>query len=254
MNEPIILILDDEHLASAYLQETIEEVQKKNPFFSHFKVEVSNSYSDFSNKLKIFLPKIIFLDIQMPGKNGLDIAVEIRNTYQTLGYENESLPIIIFSTAYDNYAYNAFSVDAIDYILKPVNEDKIEHIFKKIELQYHMYFKEFIEVIKVPSAGVDVDLPLKEVLYFKADQKYITVITHKKEFLITTTLLSLEEKFNSFIKIHRAYLINPAFIQKFYKKDNQWFLSLKNHEIHLPVSRRQKQEIEKKLNYSDILD
>ena len=254
MNDPVILILDDEYLASSYLKEVIEETQKKLPFFSIFKVESSNTYADFMAKLKLYNPKIIFLDIQMPGKNGLEIAKEIRDNYNILGYENESLPIIIFSTAYDNYALNAFSVDAIDYILKPVEEEKIEHIFKKIELQYQIYFKDIIEVIRVPSAGVEIDLPIKEVLYFKADMKYITVVTNKKEFLINKTLLSLEEKFPSFIKIHRAYLINPSFILKFYKKDNHWFLSMKNHDLHLPVSRRQKQEIEKKLNYTDILD
>lgn len=254
MNEPVILILDDEYLASSYLKEVIEETQKKIPFFNNFKIETSNTYNDFFTKLKTYNPKIIFLDIQMPGKNGLEIAKEIRNNYHILGYENESMPIIIFSTAYDNYALDAFSVDAIDYILKPVEEDKIEHILKKIELQYHIYFKDIIEFIRVPSAGIEIDLPIKEVLYFKADMKYITVVTNKKDFLINKTLLSLEEKFPSFIKIHRAYLINPSFISKFYKKDNHWFLSMKNHDIHLPVSRRQKQEIEKKLNYTDILD
>jgi two-component system response regulator AlgR len=252
--EPIILILDDEYLASSYLEETIEEVQKKLFFFSNFKIKTSNNYQDFMTKLKLFLPKIVFLDIQMPGKNGLEIAIEIRNNYQKIGYENESLPLIIFSTAYYNYAYNAFSVDAIDYILKPANEERIEHVLKKIESQHANIFKEFIEFIKVPSAGIEIDLPLKEVLFFKADMKYTTVVSTKKEFLINKTLLSLEEKFSSFIKIHRAYLVNPAYVQKFYKKDNHWFLSLKNYEEHLPVSRRQKQEIEKKLNYSDIFD
>lgn len=254
MIDPIILILDDEHLASSYLKEVIEDTQKKIPFFSNFKIEETNTYNDFMDKLYLYNPKIIFLDIQMPGKNGLEIAKEIRANYNDLGYENESLPIIIFSTAYDNYALNAFSVDAIDYILKPVEEYKIEHILKKIEIQYHNYFKDVLEVIRVPSSGIEIDLPLKEVLYFKADMKYISVVTNKKEFLINKTLLSLEEKFPTFIKIHRAYLINPAFISKFYKKDNHWFLSIKNHETHLPVSRRQKQEIEKKLNYIDILD
>lgn len=254
MTDPFILILDDEHLASSYLQETIEDVQKNIQFFTNFKIHCSNSYPDFIDKLKIYLPKIIFLDIQMPGKNGLEIAKYIRENYLSLGYESPSLPIIIFSTAYDNYAYHAFSVDALDYILKPVTEEKIEHIFKKIELQHAHFFKDLMEVIKVPSSGIDIDLPLKEVLYFKADMKYTTVVSTKKDFLINKTLLSLEEKFPLFIKIHRAYLVNPTFIQKFYKKDGHWFVSLKNHAEPLPVSRRQKQEIEKKLNYTDIFD
>ena len=84
--------------------------------------------------------------------------------------------------------------------------------------------------------------------------KYTTVVTEKKEYLINKTLLSLEERYSNFVKIHRAYLVNISYIQKFYKKDNHWFLSIKNHEQHLPVSRRQKQEIEKKINQIGLID
>jgi DNA-binding LytR/AlgR family response regulator len=190
----------------------------------------------------------------MPIKNGLEVAKEIRENFQSLGYTDFQFPIIIFSTAFDNYGYQAFSVDAFDYILKPVDIDKLLHIFLKIELQYFNKLKNFIDSIKVPQAGIEIDLPLKDVFYFKSDMKYTIVVTEKKEFLINKTLLFLEEKYPNFIKIHRAYLVNPIYIKKFYKKENHWFLSLKNHEQHLPVSRRQKQEIEKKINQIGFFD
>lgn len=254
MKTPAILILDDEDLASSYMEELIEEVKHKNTFFSNFNTYTSNTITDFFDKLRKYIPEIIILDIEMPKKNGLEVAKEIRENFQSLGYEDFQFPIIIFSTAFDNYGYQAFSVDAFDYILKPVDNEKLLNIFTKIEVQHFSKLKHLIDSIKVPQSGIEIDLPLKEVLYFKSDMKYTTVVTEKKEYLINKTLLLLEEKYPNFIKIHRAYLVNPIYIQKFYKKENHWFLSLKNHEQHLPVSRRQKQEIEKKINQIGLFD
>lgn len=255
IKQPSILILDDEELAKDYLKETIEEVQSKQALFQNFKILSTTDQNNFWRLIKENLPKIIFLDIQMPEKTGIEIAEEIRIKRVEFGY-SDKLPLIVFCTAYDQFAYKAFQVEAMDYLLKPVDTEKITHIFEKIQETYSNILQESIETIKVPTNGIEIDLPLKEVIYFKADRKYISVLTDKKEFLINTTLLNLEEKYPSFVKIHRAYLVNPAYILKFFRKDNHWFLSLKNHEKHLeehlPVSRRQKQEIEGKLNYNDL--
>lgn len=250
-HNPSILVLDDESLALDYLVENIEEVQQSKAMLQNFKIFSTTKQTEFWALLKANLPKIIFLDIQMPGKSGIEIATEIRDNAQAFGYK-DGLPLIIFCTAFENYGYSAFKVEAVDYILKPVDNDVLIKVFEKIQQNYSHIIQEVVETIKVPTNGIEVDLPLKEVLYFKADMKYINVYTAKKEFLINTTLLQLEEQFPSFIKIHRAYLVNPAYIAKFFRKDNHWFLSLKNHEEHLPVSRRQKQEIEGKLNYDDL--
>ena len=254
MRKPSILILDDEELAASYLEELIQEVKLKNSFFSNFDIISTTNYQEFLNKIKTNLPEIVFLDIEMPIKNGLDIAKEIRENYLSIGYTDFQFPIIIFSTAFDNYGYKAFSVDAFDYVLKPINDEKLTYVFSKIESQFANKLKHIIEIIKVPSSGIEIDLQLKDVLYFKSDMKYTTVVTEKKEYLINKTLLSLEERYSNFVKIHRAYLVNISYIQKFYKKDNHWFLSIKNHEQHLPVSRRQKQEIEKKINQIGLID
>lgn len=249
-----ILILDDEFLALSYLKDTVEDVIKKIPNFANYHVQGTSSQNEFWNLLENNLPQIIFLDIQMPKKSGLVIAQEIREASSKLGYTSQQLPLIIFTTAHDNYGYQAFKVDAIDYILKPIDEDKIENILKKIIKSQELLLKPFDETITVHSSGIDIEIPLHEVLYFKADMKYIAVVTNKKEFLINDTLLSLEEKYHSFVKTHRAYLVNPSYIFRFYKKENSLFLTLKGHENHLPVSRRQKLEIEKKIDYKIMLN
>ena len=251
--EASFLILDDEDLALSYSQEILEETIKNNKFFNHYKVRTTNNQDIFWNIIKEQRPAIIFLDIEMPGKNGIEIANDLKNKAASLGYP-ESLPLIIFSTAYDQYGYKAFQVGAINYLLKPFSDENIIDLLDSLEKNYSTHLKIDEETIKVPASGIDIDLPIKEVLYFKADMKYIVVQTDKKEFLINDTLLNLEEKYPNFVKIHRAYLVNPLYINKFFRKDNHWLLSLKNHSEPLPVSRRQKQEIEGKLNYYDLFN
>jgi two-component system response regulator AlgR len=249
-----ILILDDEILALSYLKDTVEDVIKTIPNFSNYNVQGTCNQNEFWNLLSETLPQIVFLDIQMPKKSGLDIAKEIRESASKLGYASEQLPLIIFTTAHENYGYQAFKVDAVDYILKPIDEEKIENILKKIIKSQETLLRPFDEKITVHSSGIDIEIPLHEVLYFKADMKYIAVVTHKKEFLINDTLLNLEEKHSNFVKIHRAYLVNPSYILRFYKKESSLYLTLKDHEIHLPVSRRQKYEIERKIDYKIMLN
>lgn len=253
--ENYILIFDDEILALSYMKDTVEDVKNKIPEFKDYEVIGVSNQVDFWKQVSLYKPKILFLDIQMPGKNGIEIAKELQNKKASFNYENPKLPLIIFCTAYDQHAYKAFQVDAIDYILKPVDEEIIEKVLKKILLNHQKNLESTDKSITVNSSGLDINIPIKEVLYFKADMKYISVVTSKKEFLINDTLLHLENKFPEFIKIHRSYLINPNYVGKFYKKENSWFVMLKNSTNEsLPVSRRQRSEIEKKINYTILLD
>lgn len=251
--EASFLLLDDEDLALSYSQEILEDVIKENKFFNQYKVRSTSNQNEFWKIIKENKPAVIVLDIEMPGKNGIEIAHEIKMNASIFGYP-ETLPLIIFSTAYDQYGYKAFQVGAINYLLKPFSEENIQELLYNLEKSHASHLKIDLETIKVPASGIDIDLPLKEVLYFKADMKYIAVQTDKKEFLINDTLLNLEQKYPNFVKIHRAYLVNPLYINKFFRKDNHWYLSLKNHSEHLPVSRRQRQEIEGKLNYYDLFN
>ena len=248
-----ILLLDDEILALSYLKDTISDVINNNKTLFGSTIYSTTNQTEFWDILAKTLPKIIFLDIQMPRKTGIEIAEEIQRKKENNGYKNQNFPIIIFTTAYDTYGYQAFKVNAFDYILKPIDEDNVLKVFNKILDTYDSFLRTDKETITVHSSGIDIEIPLNDILYFKADMKYIAVITEKKEFLINTTLLILEEKYSQFVKIHRAYLVNPLYFSKFYKRDNHWFLSIKNHEQSLPVSRRQKLEIEKKIDYKLII-
>ena len=247
-----IIILDDEPLAGNYLKESIEDIKDTLSFFNKFTIFYESKIQDFWDKLKELTPGIIFLDIEMPVKNGIEIAEEIKINYLNLGYKEP--PIIIFCTAYDNYGYKAFTVNALDYLLKPVQEHNLIHVFEKILSLYKDSFSENNEIIYVNLSGIELQIPISEVIYFQADMKYITAHTNKKDFLLSETLLNLEKKYPTFVKIHRAYLVNSIHIKRFIKKNNHWFVHIKNSDITLPVSRRQKQELELKMDYETYFD
>lgn len=246
-----ILILDDEINASNYLQETLEECFENNNQFSEYKIHTSNSHQQFFNKIEDLEPAIIFLDIEMPVKNGLEVAQELSDRYTRM---NKPMPIIIFCTAYEDYGYKAFKVNAFDYILKPVSNESINVLVEKIQETFKSKLEGIEEFVICNSNGIDIKIPLKKILYFHADMKYITVVTQEKEFLLNETLINLEKKYPQFVKTHRAYLANPSYFQKVFKRSNHCFLKLKNHEQAIPISRRQRQELDLPMVYSTLFE
>jgi len=251
MKNQTILILDDEVLATEYLKEILDEEKTKYKELKHFNVLESNSYNDFFIKLEATTPSIVFLDIHMQGKNGIEVANIINKSYKDR-YQDDALPIIVFITAYDNFGYKAFQVNAFDYILKPIGQESISNLLQKIINKHNNVFQKDSEFINIDLSGINVQVPIKDIIYFKADMKYITVKTEKKSFLINDTLINLEKKYPYFIKIHRSSLINPQYIYSFLKKENSIYVCLKDNTTILPISRRQKSEIERKINFQNL--
>lgn len=240
-----ILLLDDEELALSYLNDTLEMLQETNLFLKGFSIHSASKQSEFYELLKGKLPKIIFIDIQMPGKTGIEIAEDINKNHVEYGYK-EKPPAIIFITAYEDYGYKAFQVNAVDYLLKPIDEDKLSNAIRKIHANN---LCDANEHIFISFNGADLKIAVKDVMFFKADMKYVSVATEKKEYLINSSLTKIEESMPTFIKVHRRYLVNPSFVQKVHKRENHWILILSNGD-RIPVSRRQQHEVENKLIFS----
>lgn len=240
-----IVILDDEYLALEYIKEIFDEIKNENYKFKQFNIITTSNEKTFTTIANEKKPDIIFLDISMPEKNGIEIAEEIRNNKNKYNFNKD--PIIIFMTAHENYGYQAFKVEAFDYLLKPTDKEQIENLFEKIFSKYNNLFSNDQTII-VPYNGIDIEIKEQDIIYFKAEMKYITISTKEKQFIMNSTLITLEKTFTNFVKTHRSYLINPAYITKFIKKNNHWHVLLKTNET-LPVSLKQKQEISGKLNY-----
>ena len=141
-------------------------------------------------------PDLVFMDIRMPGMDGLETA----------GYINqmENPPAIIFTTAYSDHALEAFETHAVDYLLKPIKQDSLATAITaakrltraQIQLLRTEDDGDVRNKICVKSRGSLELVPIDEIIYFKADQKYVTLKTDDHEYLIEESLKSLEQEFN----------------------------------------------------------
>lgn len=191
--------------------------------------------------------QLLLLDIRMPQMDGIEAAEHAQKLSPP--------PAIIFTTAYDAYALKAFDLNAVDYLLKPIRLERLSTAIGKAQallpkqlaaiksLQHkrtHFSVNERNRILLVP---------LTEVIYLRAELKYITVKTAQRAYLIEESLTHLEEELaGDFVRIHRNCLVAKSYIAGLEKQhgeehDAQWLLLLKNHDEKLTVSRRQIQAL-----------
>jgi two-component system LytT family response regulator len=199
---------------------------------------------DALQKISDLEPHLLFLDIQMPGVTGLGMLEMI-----------DDPPLIIFVTAYDEYAVKAFEQNAIDYLLKPVEYARFvaavkraseRHVSKNLTEEYSHIIENFrkgnspwINNIPVKVKGDIVILKVDEILYFEAMDDYVVIRVGTKKILKKQTLKNLEEKLDpsKFIRIHRSYLINRSSLHKIITESNGNYGVLLTDGTVLPVSK-----------------
>ena len=239
-----ILVVDDEPLARERLRTLLSDLAVQLP--SVVVGEAANGLQalDF---LRDHPVDVVLADIRMPGMDGIELATHLGRL--------EKPPAVIFCTAYDNYAVQAFDLNAVDYLLKPVRAQRLLAALHKLpgprpgsELlagigqevrgggRTHLSCHERGRLLLVP---------IGEVLYFKADLKYVTARTASREYLLDESLTHLEEEFSErFIRLHRSALVAKDAIAGFEKGapedgEQQWQALLRGIPEKLPVSRRQ---------------
>lgn len=173
-------------------------------------------------------PDVIFLDIEMPGKSGIQLAEQLLNENIT--------PAIIFTTAYNDYALKAFRLSAIDYLLKPINENHLQEAIEKIKklhpkTEEEKKLKTFIDnynttlpkTLSIPITSGYQFLKIDAILYIKADGSYTHIyIDKEKSITISKNLKYFETALDGhpqFIRVHRSYLINLQLMKKFDKQN-----------------------------------
>jgi len=239
-----VLITDDEELARSRLRQQIEELDG-------FEViaEAANGLEtlDVCAKLE---PDVVLLDIRMPAMDGIEAAQHLSS------FDNP--PAIIFITAYDQHMLKAFETDATDYLLKPVRKERLLNALNKAQKLNRAQLNRINELadkdcarshICVRQRGNLKLVALSDVIYFHADQKYVSVGTKDCELLIEESLKSLENEFNmDFVRVHRSTLVSLKSVEGLTKaKDGQPIISLKNTDQVFDVSRRLLAEIKQKL-------
>ena len=220
------IIVDDEPLARLRLKTLISGYPEKFEVIG----EAENG-EEAIEKINQQHPDFIFLDIQMPEINGFDVLKKL-----------DYLPKIIFCTAFDEFALQAFDTNCIDYLVKPLTKERFAKTIEKIDQfndaestinieklieQFNREYKKS-DATSIPVKVGDkvIFLRLDEVSYFQADEKYVTVVTkHAKSYTLDSSLKRLEEKLpDYFIRVHKSYLINKNLLKEIRKHFNNRFV------------------------------
>lgn len=232
MKKTTYLIIDDERLAREELKSLL-----KNEFDLEFIGEASNA-PEAINLIHQEQPDLIFLDIQMPGMNGLDMLKKL-----------EEIPQVIFTTAYDEYAIKAFEINALDYLLKPIDPIRLSDALKKLTTQ-----DDFVSTLptddRFPLDANDTIfvkendkcyfVNLNTVRYFESDGNYVKIYFDKQRPMIVSSLNALESKLSAkhFFRASRKHIVNVSFIQNV----ENWF----NGGLQFTLSTGEKIEVSRR--------
>jgi two-component system LytT family response regulator len=243
------LIIDDEvkarNVLKHYLESFVPQINE---------IRQADSVDSAIGILQVYQPDIVFLDVEMPHKNGFQFLMEIK----------EPDFDVIFTTAYNQYAIQAIRFSALDYLLKPVDPDELQgaiqrHIEKSEAKQTQKVLYENLvdninkkEVkdfkIAVPSAEGFYFFMVDDILRLEADRSYTHIhLINKRPFIASKTLKHFEDMLEefSFIRTHKSHLVNPKHITRL-SSDNEFVLLTDGSKIE--VSRRKKEEVQKQLN------
>lgn len=233
MTQLKVLVVDDESLARMRMLRMLEKLA------NYVVVGEAANGQEALQQVDALQPDIVLMDIRMPEMDGLQAATELSKT--------EDPPALVFCTAYGEHALDAFKVQASGYVVKPVRLEELKLALagacKVNRLQVQALSEEDEGVRSHISArthhGVEL-IPIRDIRYFRADHKYVTVCSTKGEVLIDETLKELEtELAERFVRIHRNALVAKHFIESLEAcKDGTHRLHLHGIEESLQVSRR----------------
>lgn len=242
MAEPRILIVDDEPPARARLRALLGDIAAE---FPHVLVGEAGDGIAALELLAQSPADIALIDIRMPRMDGIELAQQFAGLARP--------PAVVFVTAHDEFALQAFELAAADYLMKPVRAPRLLDALKKARrlAPDDALLKELAPAgrtrLRVVERGEVLLVPVAEVLYLRAEQKYVTVRTVAREYLLEESLAHLEAEFAPrFVRIHRNCLVAAAAVAGVVRAadpdeggEPHWALSLKGVAERLPVSRRQ---------------
>ncbi|MFD2202561.1 LytR/AlgR family response regulator transcription factor [Shivajiella indica] len=228
------LIIDDEPLATEIVKEYLSD-------FPQFEVvKVCHNGFEGLKAIQEFNPDLIFLDVQMPKLNGFELLELIENP-----------PHVIFTTAFDQYALEAFNTHAVDYLLKPFSKDRFAMAIKKFNQFSNSEVinglinsednsrQESIDRIVLKVKNEIKIIPISEVKYMEANDDYVNVYTSEGKFLKNKTLSYFEKNLDPtlFVRIHRSYLVNVGEISRLEPYEKEGYLVKLRSGESIPVSK-----------------
>lgn len=253
---PRLFIVDDEAPARARMKTLLSDIAEQCP---HQLVGTASHAQAALDEIGQTKPDIVLLDVQMPGMTGLELASHLSNL-------PDGAPAIIFISAHDEYALKAFDVHALDYLLKPVRAARLAEAIQRVSalrMQAALRKDAMADAaaalqmkrqhFSVQERGRLLLVPVDDVIYLKAELKYVTLRTLTRDYLIEASLSSIEEEFGEvFVRVHRNALVARKAIigvergsqavdseGENEKAQESWQVILRNVNDRLPISRRQ---------------
>ena len=234
-----VFIADDEEPARERLKELLGDLAAEIPTTV---VGEARNGLETVERLPQSGAELLLLDIQMPGMGGLEVARHLAALADP--------PTVVFVTAHDRHAVEAFELTALDYLLKPVRAERLAAALRKATApnrdQLAKAAQNAREYLSVAERNRIVLVPVREIIFLRAEQKYVTLRTRNREHLIEEPLVSLEREFAAtFVRIHRNCLVARAALRGFERggggadEEPHWVVVLDGFEEKLPVSRRQ---------------
>jgi len=262
-NAPIrVLVVDDELLA----RERITDLLAHEP-----DVEILGTADNGNTAVEAIRakrPDLVFLDVQMPGKTGLDVVRDVGP---------DAMPATIFVTAFDQYALRAFDLAALDYLVKPFDDERFEQAFRRarqlINLREMGKLREqllailqqgstersdarpttdatpYLERIAVEMRGKVRVVPVEQIDYITADGPYAELHTGERTHLIRETMHTLEERLDPrhFVRIHRSAIVRLQLVDTLLRGGGGDYEVQLKSGLRLPVSRSRREEVERRL-------
>jgi two-component system response regulator AlgR len=238
MTELKVFIADDEDPARERLKVLLGDIAAELPTSV---VGEARHGAETIERLPASGAQVLLLDIHMPGMSGLEVARHLAALAEP--------PRIIFVTAHDRHAIEAFELNALDYLLKPVRAERLAAALRKATVPENEKLSRAADVpreyLSVAERNRILLVPVRDIVFLRAEQKYVTVRTKSREHLIEDSLVTLEREFAPrFVRIHRNCLVARAAIRGFERapgdeEDPRWLVVLDGVEERLPVSRRQ---------------
>lgn len=237
---PRILVADDEAPARARLRDLLDECRAQFPLAVVGEARNGREALDALNRDRVH---VVLLDIRMPEMDGMEAARHIAGMEQP--------PAIIFTTAFDTYAIKAFEVNAIDYLLKPIRQARLLAALQKTRGASPVSRQALDAAANQPRRHLSVHergkihlVGVADILYLRAELKYVTVRTADREYLVEESLTRLEEEFGeAFVRVHRNCIVARGAIAGFERNADEaesgWAVVIRGTGEKLPVSRRQ---------------
>jgi len=234
-----VIIVDDEAPARLRLRDLLGECGSELPLV------VTGEAASGPAALELLsqaAADVVLLDIRMPEMDGIEVAQHLQQI--------EHPPAVVFATAYDDYAIRAFELHAVDYLLKPIRLERLKAALARARAA-PLRPEALRELARAPRTHLSAQergrihlIPITDVIYLKAELKYVSVRTAAREYLIEESLTRLEQEFGArFVRVHRNCLVARAAVRGFERSEEggeaHWEVVLTGVDERIALSRRQ---------------